>query len=165
MAVRQAEEHSNVEELRVEGPGVEGPEAKGGSYVVFYDGVCALCNGVVRFLIRRDELRQLRYASLQSELADRVLTPHGIDPRSLSAMVLLRDPEREQTVVQGPRAVLEVLALLGGPYRLLGTFQILPDFILDLGYGAVAKTRYRVFGKYESCPLPTPENEELFLDT
>lgn len=132
--------------------------------VVYYDGVCALCNGLVRMLVRRDRRRRLRYASLQSEFAERTLRPHGIDPGELSAMVLLRDLEGTQSVTQGPRAVLEVLSLLGGPWRLVGVLGLLPDLVLNLGYGWIARTRYRTFGKYDSCPLPSAEVRELFLD-
>jgi len=133
-------------------------------HVVFYDGVCALCNGAVRFVIARDRNRRFRFASLQSEVAASLLAPAGIRAGELAALVLLVDRGGAETVLQGPRAVLRIVDELGGGWRLLRPLGWLPSFVLEAIYGLVARTRYRVFGRYDSCPLPDPRTRDLFLD-
>jgi len=141
-----------------------GDEALRGVNLVFYDGVCALCNGVVRFLIRRDRQRRFRYASLQSSFALRALAPHGIEPGDLDAMALLEDFRGKERVHQGARAALRIAEVLGGAWGLLRPLGWLPDVLLNLGYGLVARTRYRIFGRYASCPIPTAEDRRWFVD-
>jgi len=135
--------------------------------LVLYDGVCALCNGLVRFLVARDRERRFRYAALQSDLARAVLAPYGADPSELSNMFVLLDyGGPDQRCLRRSRAALATFRRLGGGWAFLArVLSVLPTFLLDAGYRLVAWTRYRTFGRYESCPLPSPEHRDLFLDT
>jgi predicted DCC family thiol-disulfide oxidoreductase YuxK len=138
---------------------------KPGSLVVLYDGVCGLCNGLVRFLLPRDREGKLWFAPLQSAFAARVLARHGRDPRDLDTMYLIVDYGREtERLFERARAVLHVLGEIGGIWRLARVFGILPTPLLNLGYAFVARVRYRVFGKYETCPLPGPGERARFVD-
>ena len=134
--------------------------------VLLYDGVCALCNGLVRFLVARDRDRRFRYAALQSEFARAALAPYGEDPTALSTMFLLqRFGTPDQRCVRRSRAALAAMRRLGGGWELFArAFGVLPTFILDAGYRAIARIRYWAFGRYDSCPLPPPEHRDLFLD-
>jgi predicted DCC family thiol-disulfide oxidoreductase YuxK len=134
--------------------------------VLLYDGVCALCNSLVRFLVERDRHRRFRYAALQSEFARNALAPYGEDPTALSTVFLLqRFGRSDQVCLRRSRAALAAMRRLGGGWafcaRILG---VLPTFLLDAGYRAVARLRYRTFGRYDTCPLPPPEHRDLFLD-
>jgi len=134
--------------------------------VLLYDGVCALCNGLVRFLVEHDRERRFRYAALQSEFARSALAAYGEDPTTLSTVFLLqRFGRRDQRCLRRSRAALAALRRLGGGWafaaRMLG---VLPTFLLDAAYRVIASARYRTFGRYDSCPLPPAEHRDLFLD-
>ena len=132
-----------------------------GRLVLFYDGVCGLCNRLVRFLVRRDRADRFRFASLQSAYAQKTLAGFGRDPRDLDTVYALLPDGR---LLDRGRAILAGLAALGGAWKLSAVFRIVPTFVLDLVYRLVARTRYRIFGKLDTCELPTPEEREKFID-
>jgi predicted DCC family thiol-disulfide oxidoreductase YuxK len=128
--------------------------------ILFFDGVCNLCNGFVDFLIRHDRARTLRYASLQGETAKRVLRPEQIE--RLESVVLYENGRN----LEKSDAVLRSLELLGGPWRLAAAAMMggVPRSVRDGLYFMTAKNRYGIFGKRDRCRLPTPEERSLFLD-
>lgn len=136
-----------------------------GYSVVFYDGVCALCNRSVRFIGKRDLQERYRFASLQSDFAHRTLPLHGCDPGDLDTIyLLLRYGESDESVLTRSQAVFRILRSLGGVWWMVSALGVLPRGLLDFGYRIVARSRYRVFGKYPACPVPTPEKRHLFID-
>lgn len=128
--------------------------------IVFFDGVCNLCNASVDFLMRKDRHKRLKYASLQSELAKDILPGYNVDPADLDSFAFLT----EGKVHQRSSAALKVTTKLGGGYPLLGAFWIVPKFIRDAVYNFIARNRYKWFGKKDSCRVPTPEERALFLE-
>jgi predicted DCC family thiol-disulfide oxidoreductase YuxK len=134
--------------------------------IVFYDGVCALCNGLVRFLLRRDRGARLRFAPLQGPTAARMLEAHSLDPADLDTVIVVTNPELPSARAwTGSRAVLAALDVIGGGWRSVSTFaRVIPTPVADVVYRLVARTRYRVFGKFETCPLPPPEWRDRFLE-
>jgi len=133
---------------------------------VLYDGVCGLCNRMVRFVLRRDKQALFRFAPLQSPWAAQVLARHGAQPSGLDTFYIVIDGGGdEEKLLSRSDAVLYALRQLGGVWRVAaGAFRILPRPIRDWMYGAVARNRYRIFGKYEACPLPTAEERERFVE-
>jgi predicted DCC family thiol-disulfide oxidoreductase YuxK len=127
--------------------------------VIYYDGVCALCNGWVTFVIARDPAGAFRFASLQSEYASRTLNrAPDIPPET----IILRDGD---VVYERSVAVLRVLRDLKSPWRAAYTmFHWIPRPISDAAYTLVARLRYRTFGKYDMCPIPAPEIRDRFID-
>jgi predicted DCC family thiol-disulfide oxidoreductase YuxK len=134
--------------------------------VLLYDGVCGLCNRLVQFILRRDRGGVFRFASLQSALAGRILARHGRDSRDLDTVyVVVNCDVAGESVFARSDAVLFVLAQLGGIWGAVGFFfKLLPGGVRDFAYRFVARRRYRVFGRSESCMLPAPENRDRFLD-
>ena len=134
--------------------------------LVFYDGVCGLCDGFVRFLLKRDHAARFTFATLQGTLAREVLPPHGIDPAELSSVVVVTGwRSADEHVFTRSRAVLEAAASLGGAWRLAASLgRLVPQPLADFFYGLVARFRYRVFGKFETCPIPPPEWRDRFLE-
>jgi predicted DCC family thiol-disulfide oxidoreductase YuxK len=132
-----------------------------GRPVLLYDGVCALCNGVVRFCLKRDGAGVFRFAPLQSGVA-RELT--GGSP-SLDGVVLVTDALGPgQRVYRRSDAVAEALRLLGGGWSALGRgLAVIPRAVREAGYGVVARTRYRVFGRYAVCPVPSAAERKRFV--
>ena len=139
-----------------------------GRALLLYDGVCALCNGVVQFLMKHDSLDRFRYAPLQSGLGREVLARFDIH-RFPDGVTLLTDALTPgERLYQRSDAVAEALHLLRGPgdgmWRLAGkALRLLPRPLRDWGYGIVARFRYRVFGRYDTCPIPPPEQRGRLL--
>lgn len=135
--------------------------------VVFYDGVCGLCNRLVRFLIRRDTHARLLFAPLQGALARTVLPPQGYDPSDLDTVYVVahwRQPT--QHVLARSRAILHALAELGPGWRAAAAFgRIVPRPLSDAVYNAVARRRYRTFGQLAACPVPPPEWRGRFIES
>jgi predicted DCC family thiol-disulfide oxidoreductase YuxK len=129
--------------------------------IVFFDGYCNLCNGLVDFLMRADSRRRLHFASLQGETARQMLMP-GL-PRELSVdsdtIIFLRDGVRYERST----AILRILADLGGAWTAARVLLVLPPTLRDFFYRVIAKHRYRWFGRRESCRLPTAEEAARLL--
>jgi predicted DCC family thiol-disulfide oxidoreductase YuxK len=126
--------------------------------VVFFDGVCLLCNGFVDFLLRRDVERVFQFAPLQGEKA-KVLLPAGLRD-GLDTLVLWN---QGQMFVRSD-AVLMILGQLGGAWTLARLGWAVPRPLRDLAYRLVAARRYAWFGKRDTCRLPTAEERARFLD-
>jgi predicted DCC family thiol-disulfide oxidoreductase YuxK len=126
--------------------------------IVFFDGVCGLCNGVVDLLLRIDRRRVLRYAPLQGSTA-RERVPR--EAAALDSLVVWADG----AVFRQSGAVLAILARLGGPWRLLGAAGgLVPARVRDALYGLMARHRYRWFRRRDACRMPAPEERGQFLD-
>ena len=127
--------------------------------IVFFDGVCGLCNHSVNWLLARDPGHRLRFAPLQGATAQSEI-PDDVRER-LDTIVFLRDG---RTFVR-TAAVTRILMTLGGRWWLLGSLMwIIPFPIRDLGYRVVSRLRYRLFGKHDACRIPTPAERAVFLD-
>jgi len=131
--------------------------------VLLFDGVCNLCHGAVRFILRHERAPVLRFCSLQSARGRELLGKHGLDPDALDSLVLIEDGG---AFAKGT-AVLRLTRYLRAPWSWAGVFRIVPRFILDWLYGRVAAIRYRVFGRKEACVLPSGgrATPDRFLDT
>ncbi|OBH81575.1 thiol-disulfide oxidoreductase DCC family protein [Mycobacterium sp. E2989] len=133
--------------------------------VLLYDGVCGVCNAAVRTVLRFDRAGTLRFAALDSDYARAVFARHpameGVD-----SVVFVDEPGRPgERVAVRSAAALRVVDYLGGPWQLFGMARIIPAPVRDWLYDKFAGIRYRVFGKYDTCPLPPPQVRARFLDT
>jgi len=135
--------------------------------ILFYDGVCGLCNRLVQFVLKRDSKDRFRFAALQSQFADGVLRQFGADPRDLDTVyVVLNYGRPDARLAARSDAVVLILRELGGVWKLLSSpLRLLPRGLRDWGYDVVARYRYRVFGKYDFCPLPQEKDKRKFLDS
>jgi predicted DCC family thiol-disulfide oxidoreductase YuxK len=136
-----------------------------GGPIVLYDGVCALCNGIVRFTLARDRQGTFRYAPLQGALARETLSRHGRNPDDLNTFVVVVDPGLPtERLLQKSTGAAFVLSQLPGVWRPAGALvRAVPRALRDAAYDLVARNRYRTFGKYEACPVPPPEHRARFL--
>ncbi|MBC7485204.1 MAG: DUF393 domain-containing protein [Cytophagaceae bacterium] len=126
--------------------------------IVFFDGVCGLCNRAIDFLMRQDKRKVLLFAPLQGTTATELL-PNG-EASSLSSMVYYSNGK----ISYKTRAILNLLWDMGGWWTLTGLFRIIPPFIRDIFYNIMAASRYQWFGKKETCRIPTKEERARFLD-
>jgi len=132
-----------------------------GKKIILFDGVCNLCNSAINFVIKRDKKDIFRYASLQSEVGQKLVKERNIDLAKIDSIILI-DPN--VAYYHKSTAALQIAKQLSNPYPLFSVFLVLPRFLRDWGYDFVAKNRYGWFGKKESCMIPTPELKSLFID-
>lgn len=126
--------------------------------IVFFDGVCNLCQGSVRYLIKHDKKGVLKFASLQGNYAKDFVNETKI--QSMQSILFFDG----KILYKKSTAVLKLSRLLGGWHQLLLLGYILPRFFRDWLYNIVAKNRYRWFGKKDQCMLPSKGFENRFLD-
>lgn len=125
--------------------------------IVYFDGVCGLCNGFIDFVISLDKKNHFLFSPLQSEYAKTHLPEeYTLDLKSVVLQI-------DGNTYSKSRAVLKVLDLIGGPWKLSIVFQLIPQGIADKIYDLVATNRYKLFGKKETCRLPTPEERMRFI--
>lgn len=125
--------------------------------IIFFDGVCNLCNASVDFIIRRDKDALFVFAPLQGERAKSILAKEKI--QSLDSIILYSQGQ----VYEKSDAILTVLAQLGGAWLLVKVFWVLPRPLRDAVYILVAKSRYFLWGKKDSCRLPSEGERARFL--
>jgi len=126
--------------------------------LLLFDGVCNLCNGTVNWIIKHDPEGIIHFASLQSDLAERKLKGEGLDNQSLSSVILIKG---NQFYTQS-EAILQVLGDIKPGGFLFTLLSLIPKPLRDWGYKQVARNRYRIFGKKNTCMVPKPEWRERF---
>jgi predicted DCC family thiol-disulfide oxidoreductase YuxK len=126
--------------------------------IVFFDGYCSLCNGLVDWLMKVDKTGELKFASLQGENAKKLLEKNSM-PLDINTVIYLRDDQKYDRST----AILMIFSDVGGVWRLARVFFIIPKFIRDLIYKLIANNRYRVFGKRNSCRIPTKQELDRLL--
>jgi predicted DCC family thiol-disulfide oxidoreductase YuxK len=136
--------------------------------LMLYDGLCGFCNWSVRWVIKRDRYDRFRFVPQQSPIAEAVLARHGVGHQAMLAansvyLVLGYDQPVEQLLCQSDVTV-HVLRLLGGGWELVGrVLGAVPRFLRDGVYSLIARIRFRIAGRYQSCPLPSAAERAKFL--
>lgn len=132
--------------------------------MVLYDGDCGFCDHTVQWLLDHDRDGRLVFAPLQGPTAAAVRARQPRWPPGLDSLVLVEvGPGGRERVAWYSRAVLGICAYLPWPWRAAALLRILPAPLFDLGYRAFARIRYRVFGRVESCRIPSPAERARFL--
>jgi len=127
--------------------------------VLFFDGVCNLCNQSVAFVIRHDKKQQFLFAPLQGVAGAAALQEIGNDQQKISSVIL----QYRGKYYTRSGAALKVLQLLGGVWYPFAALLAIPPFLRDGVYDIIAAHRYKWFGKTDSCMVPTPELKARFL--
>jgi predicted DCC family thiol-disulfide oxidoreductase YuxK len=128
--------------------------------VIFFDGVCNLCNASVQFIIKRDSKESFLFSSLQSDAAQAILLQNKLENLDFDTIILLEDG----IIYDKSTAILKILRKLSGLYKLGYIFIVVPKFIRDFVYKIISKNRYKWFGKRDSCMIPTEELKLRFLE-
>ena len=134
--------------------------------IILYDGVCGLCNRLVQFVLKHDSQDRFRFASLQSNFAALVLRRHGAAPENVDTMYVVLDHALPgERLTSRSEAAIVILQALGGGWGALGlALRALPGWLRNWGYNLVARNRYRIFDKYDACPIPNEKDRRKFLD-
>jgi predicted DCC family thiol-disulfide oxidoreductase YuxK len=138
------------------------PEAAAAYPILLYDGVCGFCQRTVQTILKYDTRGTMRFAPLQSPLGTAITARHRL--AGVDSMLLVQRSAGAERVFIRSDAALQVASYLGGWWKLLLVFSLVPCPLRDFLYDVFARYRYRLFGKYTSCPLPPPEVRARFLE-
>ena len=132
--------------------------------ILLYDGTCGFCDRIVQFVLRHDKKKFFRFAPLQGDFAKEAMARHGENASDLNTMGLVLDPSGpdERILLRG-RAALTTLSILGGFWSVPGVLRFLPRGLIDFGYNLVARNRYRIAGRLDSCRVPSAEDRARFI--
>jgi predicted DCC family thiol-disulfide oxidoreductase YuxK len=133
-------------------------------HLVLFDGICAVCNHGMRWLLDHDRDGALHYAPLQGPTAAAVLARHPELPSGLDSIVFVEQTPDGERVSVHSGALLGIARLLPSPWRLFTGLRWVPRFVRDPLYRLFAAVRYRVFGTVDLCRIPRPDEMERFLD-
>jgi len=137
----------------------------GGVHLVLYDGVCGVCSRLVQFLLSHDRRAAFDFASLQSPTGQTMVERFGGNPRQFDSFYVIANyrTAHPRPFTQG-RAALVVARELGWPWRAFSAAGVLPTVVLDSIYALVARNRYRLFGRSETCVVPGPDVRHRFVE-
>jgi predicted DCC family thiol-disulfide oxidoreductase YuxK len=147
---------SNVEEL-------------GDRLLVIFDGHCGLCNRCVRWFLARDRNDGLRFVPSDSPKVAGILPRHGVEPSTAAmdpnSILVAQDIDSpDERLLARSDAVLALLGRLPSPWPAIAvTLKLIPRPLRDLAYRLIARYRYRIWGRLESCPIPTADERKRFL--
>jgi predicted DCC family thiol-disulfide oxidoreductase YuxK len=130
------------------------------THILLFDGVCNLCISVVNFIIKKDSKEKFKFAALQSESGQALLKKFGLSTNDFNSFIYISG---DNYFIKSS-AALHVLKELGGVWILFYIFIFFPRPIRDFVYNIIAKTRYRIFGKQNTCFLPSADVKRKFLD-
>lgn len=130
--------------------------------VILVDGTCVFCNRLVRWVLRNDSAGYFRFAHIQGEFGRAALARQGANPNDLDGVYVVVDAgaASERLLVDGEaaRVIWPRVSRLGGVVRFV------PLVLLNLFYRLFARVRYRLFGRFDQCSLPTEAERARFLD-
>jgi len=127
--------------------------------IIIFDGVCNFCNSAVNFIIKRDPTSKFLFTPLQSKTAEELIIKYKVINYDFGSIILIKDGEK----FFRSDAVFEIVKDLSGYWYLFRISRIIPLVIRDYIYNLVSKNRYRIFGKKDSCMIPTKELQKKFL--
>lgn len=127
--------------------------------ILLFDGVCNLCNGSVTFIVKRDPHKKFLFSPIQSEQGQELLRQFNLPEGDINSFVLI---EGDRIYLRST-AGLRVLRQLHGLWPLLFAISLVPRPIRDFIYNIIAGSRYKLFGKQESCMIPSIELKCRFL--
>ena len=127
--------------------------------IILFDGICNFCDSTVNFVIRRDTAGRMKFAALQSEAGQALLTQHNLSITSFDTFIFLENGK----AYTRSTAALRLCRHLPGAWPLFYGFIIVPGFIRNSTYNFIARNRYKWFGQKESCMVPGPLTRQRFL--
>ena len=127
--------------------------------IVLFDAECVLCSANAQFILAHDKVGRFYLASMQGAVGAELFRQNGLDPADPTGILVIEDSK----VHRDSDAVIAIYERLGLPWRLAGLFRLVPSAIRDPLYRLVARNRYRLFGKRETCWLPAERYRSRLL--
>lgn len=135
------------------------PYIRSGDKVILFDGVCKLCNAWSRFIIKYDTQSVFKLATVQSDEGQAILKHFNLPTDHFDTMLFVDgDMAYEKST-----AFLNVVRLLPQPFKVISVIRVIPRVVRDWLYDRIALNRYKIFGKYDQCIMPTPDHDKRFL--
>lgn len=131
--------------------------------LILFDGVCAVCDAGMTWIMDHDPEGLFAYAALQGDTAAAILARHPELPAQLDSIVYVDRTSGTETVSWYSDAVFDIAEVVPGPYRWLALFRWVPRFLRDGAYRAFARIRYRVFGTIDHCRMPSESEAARML--
>ena len=128
--------------------------------VIVFDGMCVLCSANARFVLRHDRKGRFRLTTAQSEAGEALYRRFGLAAVGDYETMLVVEDGRLLTESD---AVLAIARGLGWPWRAAAAARIVPKRVRDSLYRLVARNRYRLFGRRETCWIPSPGEADRIL--
>jgi predicted DCC family thiol-disulfide oxidoreductase YuxK len=132
--------------------------------IVLFDGVCVFCERSVGWLLKHDTERRLHFAPLQGATAAALRSENPDVPEEVATVVYVETGSGDARVYLHSEAAFRATSQLTGPARWLSWLGWLPRWITDPVYGLFVRNRYRIFGRRETCLVPSPQVRDRFLD-
>ena len=129
-------------------------------HIIIFDGVCNFCHGAVNFIIKRDQKNVFKFAPMQSRVAKKLIEKHDVKDVGFDTFLLIKN----DVCYFRTNAAIEITKDLSGFWFLFRAFGLLPRCIRDYFYRLFARNRYRIFGRTDSCMVPTQEAKSKFLE-
>ncbi len=127
--------------------------------IIVFDAMCVLCTANARLVLHHDRQKKFRLASMQDETGAALYRRFGMDPADPDSLIVVDG----ENLLRDSDAVMAIYHGLGWPWRILSLFRLAPRAVRDPIYRWIARNRYRLFGKRETCWLPTPEQADRIL--
>lgn len=124
-----------------------------------FDGVCVLCSRGVRYTLRHEKAPHIRFVAIQSDEGRALAERNGLDPDDPATFLFIENGQ----VLEKSDAVIALSRHLNGPAGVLPLFRFVPRKLRDALYGLVARNRYKIFGRTETCMIPQPETRDRFV--
>jgi predicted DCC family thiol-disulfide oxidoreductase YuxK len=134
------------------------------NHLVLYDGTCGFCDQTVQFILRNESERQFHFIPLQSDFAQEILAEHHMKADLSTVVYLEQNINQVEKLFTKSDAILQIACHLRKPYPFLAQIGLwVPSSIRNTVYRLIARIRYRIFGRVESCSIPTAEHRTRFL--
>lgn len=128
--------------------------------VIYFDGVCGLCNSFVKFLLKIDNHSQLKYTTLQGQTGQKLLKKISFHQSDFDTVIF----QKNDQVYTRSTAVFEIFKTIGGFWKIFLVFKLLPISFTDYIYSQIAKRRFRLFGKLNQCDVTIFNKPGQFID-
>ncbi|MEP3224809.1 MAG: DCC1-like thiol-disulfide oxidoreductase family protein [Parasphingorhabdus sp.] len=130
-----------------------------GKSIIVFDAVCILCSANAQFILKHDQRQQFLLAPMQGKYGSRLYRKYGIDPSEPETLIVVQNGQ----LLRNSDAILAIYDGLGWPWKIANMALIIPAFLRDRLYLFVARNRYRIFGKRETCWVPQAADKDRIL--
>jgi predicted DCC family thiol-disulfide oxidoreductase YuxK len=128
--------------------------------LIVFDGECVLCSRFFHFVVWADTKKRFQFVTAQSAFGEALYDHYDLKPDDYDTNLVLI----EGRLYERFHAFVAAMKLLGWPYRALAIFELLPDRLLDWLYYKIARNRYSLFGKRDTCLIPSDEIKARFIN-
>ena len=125
--------------------------------IVYFDGVCNLCNALLHFLMKYDSDKNLLFSWSKSDYAILTLPKNVLEYTDTSIIFY-----RNGNFYKKSEAIFEILKQINSPIKFLSYLSFIPLKYTDYLYDVISKHRYKIFGRKNICTIPSNFDKDRF---